>query len=343
MGYRIGIDISGGDNAPGAVFEGAMLASREIHDKFVLIGVQQEIVEEARKHRVDLSNFEIVHAPDKIGMEESPAVTVRKKKDSSIAIGAAMLRDKKIDAFVSCGNTGAMVCASTLIVGLIEGVERPGIAITIPTKKGVSLIIDVGANIDCKPLHLLQYGAMASVYSRLVLGKGNPTVGILNIGEEESKGTDLYKTTHKIFSVAPLNFMGNIEAKNVFSGECDCVVCDGVMGNIALKVSESCADFIVKSFSAAARKNLLGILGYLMMRGNLSEFKKKLDYAETGGAPLLGIDGIVIEGHGRSNAKAVKNAIKVAAKELKQDLNAEIKRKIDEVCQDNRVRQILAA
>lgn len=343
MSYKIGIDISGGDYAPGEIFKGALIAKEEFKEDIVLIGVKDEIQEQARKHKVDLGNFTVIDAPEKIGMAESPVQAVRKKKNSSIAIGLKLLKDKKIDAFVSCGNTGAAVGAATLILGLIEGVERPGIALMLPTKEDVSLMIDVGANVSPKPLHLLQYGIMASIYYSMALDKENATVGLLNIGEEESKGSEFTKSVHKLFSTSNLNFIGNVEAKDIFSGECNCIVCDGFVGNVALKVTEGCADVMGRFLLDAIKKSFLGKFGLFLVRNSLRKFKKKIDYAEYGGALLLGVDGVVIIGHGRSSSYAVKNAIKVAIRELEYNLNSRIKREINEICQDSRIRQVLTA
>ncbi len=342
MSYKIGIDISGGDYAPGAIIKGAILAREELKEDIVLIGVKKEIEEQLALNRAKASDFKIVNAPQKIGMAESPVSSIRTKKNSSITIGAELLKEKKIDAFVSCGNTGAVVCASTMRLGLIEGVERPGIALTLPTKtKGKSLIIDVGANIECKPSHLFQYGIMASVYSKSVLNRDNPSVGILNIGEEASKGLDMLKKVHKLFTLAPLNFIGNLEAREIFSGKCDCMVCDGFVGNIALKIVEGSAETVGKFLIETMKKGFLGKFALLLAMKNLKEFKKSFDYAEYGGAPLLGVDGIVIIGHGRSNALAVKNAMKAAVRELQRDLTGKIRRSINEICQDSGVRQVL--
>jgi glycerol-3-phosphate acyltransferase PlsX len=343
MKYRIGLDISGGDFSPYEIVKGAILAKKELDIEINLIGVKSEIDKELAKYNFTSNDFIIVDAPQKIEMAESPAVSVRRKKDSSIVIGTTLLKNKKIDAFVSCGNTGAVVCASTLNLGLLEGIERPGIGIMIPTQKGVSLVIDVGANIDPKPLHLFQYGIMASVYYHLVFDKKDPTIGLLNIGEEESKGPEFVKYVHKLFSLSPLNFIGNLEAKDIFSGKCDCIVCDGFVGNIALKVSEGCVEVMEKFLIEAVKKDILGKLGLLLIKNSLKKFKRITDYAEYGGAPLLGVDGIVIIGHGRSNAYAVKNAIKVAFQELKRELNLNIRRRIDELCQDSRIREILTS
>ena len=341
--YKIGIDISGGDFAPSQIIKGALRAQKELHEDIVLIGVRDEIEKQLLSYHRSPDEFTIIDAPQKITMEDSPVNAVRRKKDSSIVIGAKLLKEKKIDAFVSCGNTGAVVGASTLVLGLIEGVERPGIALTLPTKKGLSIVIDVGANIDSKPSHLFQYGIMAAVYSQLVLNKKNPTIGILNIGEEASKGSDLLKKVHKLFSAAPMNFMGNLEAREILSGKCDCIVCDGFVGNIALKVVEGSVETMSRILIRTMSRGIRGRISLLLAKKNLLEFKRSLDYAEHGGAPLLGVDGIVIIGHGRSNSFAVKNAIKAAVRELKTHLTTEISRRINEVCQDSRIREVLAA
>ncbi|MCM8831765.1 MAG: phosphate acyltransferase PlsX [Candidatus Omnitrophica bacterium] len=343
MSYRIGVDISGGDFAPKEIFKGALLAKKELQDQIILIGVKEEIEQQLKIFNLNKNAFEIIEAPEKISMGEPPAIAVRKKKNSSIVIGSKLLKEKKIDAFVSCGNTGACVCAATLNVGLIEGVERPGIALKIPTKIGVSLLIDVGANIDPKPIHLFQYGIMASVYYRVVLNKKNPTVGLLNIGEEETKGPDYARSVHKLFSTSSIDFVGNVEPKDIFSGVCDCIVCDGYAGNVALKVAEGVAETMGKFLLKEIKKDWLGKLGLLLILNSIKRFKRIIDYSEYGGAPLLGVDGIVIIGHGRSNAQAVKNAIKVASKEVAHNLNAEIKKSIDVICQNKKIQELLVS
>ncbi len=328
MSYRIGVDISGGDFAPQETFKGALLAKEECKEDIVFIGRRQEIISQASLSGIDESEIEIVDAPEKVSMEEGAARAIRKKRNSSIVIGCRLLKEKKIDAFVSCGNTGAVVSAGTLFLGLIEGVERPGISIFVPTASGVSLMIDVGANINPKPSHLLQYGIMASQYYALAFKKDNPTVGLLNIGEEETKGSEFMKTVHKLFSLSPLNFIGNIEAKDIFSGKCDCIVCDGLVGNVALKVSEGLVGLIGKLLRDAVMSNIWGRVGYLFIKHNLERFKKVVDYKEYGGAPLFGVDGVVIIGHGRSDSVAVKNAVKVAIKELERDFMGKVKENI---------------
>lgn len=339
--YKIGLDISGGDFAPLEIVRGAILAKDEVEGEIVLIGDEEEASKILK--REGASGFNIISAPEKIEMAEAPAASVRRKRNSSIVVGIKLLKEKKIDAFVSCGNTGAVVCASTLLLGPIEEVERPGIAILLPTQKGVSLLIDAGANIGTKPLHLLHYGVMASVYYKIVLGKENPSVGLLNIGEEKSKGPEYVRSVHKLFSLSELNFIGNLEAKDILSGKCDCIVCDGFIGNIALKVAEGSAEVVGKFFLDTMKRNIISKLCLFVIKEDLRKFKRIIDYAEYGGAPLLGVNGIVIIGHGRSNALAVKNAIGVAISEVSHNLNTEIRRRINEVCKNNRVREILAA
>jgi len=339
--YRIGLDLSGGDRAPQEIFKGAFLASKEIEDRVILIGSKSDFDSQLKIHNLSGDYFEFVDAPEKILMEDSAASSVHRKKTSSIAVGSMLLKEKKIDAFVSCGNTGACVSAAVLYNGLIDGVERPGIALIIPTKRdSLSIIIDVGANINPKPIHLFQYGIMASVYYRVVFGKENPTVGILNIGEEESKGPEYLKFVHKFFASSSINFIGNVEGKDIFSGKCDCIICDGYAGNIALKVTEGVVDVVGRFLISEIKKNILGKIGLLFVANSLKKLKKKIDYSEYGGAPLLGIDGIVIIGHGRSNAIAVKNAIKVAVRELKHNLNLEIKNSIDLICKDTKIKEL---
>jgi glycerol-3-phosphate acyltransferase PlsX len=339
--YRIGLDVSGGDKAPREIIKGALLAKKNLKERIVLIGVVSEIESELKANGASLNDFDIVEAKDKIDMGEAPAMAVRRKRQSSIVVGANMLRDKKIDAFVSCGNTGAMVCASTLAVGLMDGVDRPGIGIVVPTQKGPAMIIDVGANVDPKPLHLFQYGIMASVYYELVLGKKNPTVGVLNIGEEDGKGVDFLKNAHKMFGASSLNFIGNLEAKQLFRGDCDCVVADGFAGNIALKVTESCAEFFGKSLLKAMKSSIFGTIGLFFAQGSLRKFKKMLSYSEYGGAPLLGVNGVVIIAHGSSDAIAVKNALRVAAEELENNVINEIQKKVISVCAQDSLKELL--
>jgi glycerol-3-phosphate acyltransferase PlsX len=257
-------------------------------------------------------------------MCESAASSVRRKRNSSIVVGVNLVKEGKGDAFFSAGNTGAAVCAATLGLGLLPEVERPGIAIVTPTLKGISLIIDVGANIDPKPNQLLQYAIMADAYCRYILNMANPTVGLLNIGEEEVKGTEFIKEAFELLEKSGLNFIGNVEGKDLFSGKSDIIICDGFVGNVALKVSESAAEAMQIFLKRHILNNPLGKLGLVFLLPSLRRFKKDIDYAEYGGAPLLGVNGVVIIGHGRSNARAIKNAIRVAKEEVERKFNEKV-------------------
>lgn len=317
----IAVDGMGGDNAPSVVVEGAILAAKEYSGlQIILVGIEDTLETELSKYK-PCSNISIQPASEVVGMDEPAAASVRRKRDSSISVGFELVKARQADGFVTAGNTGAAVCAATLILGLLEKIERPGIAIVIPTLKGTSILIDAGANIDPKPVHLLQYGIMGEAYTKYILKKENPTVGLLNIGEEESKGTEFMKETHRLLNESKLNFMGNIEGRQLFTGNCDCIVSDGFVGNVALKVSESFAEAIDELLRRELNRNVLTRLGAALSRGAFSAIKEELDYSEYGGAPLLGVNGICIISHGRSSAKAIKNAIRVAAESVAQDVN----------------------
>lgn len=321
---KIIVDAMGGDNAPEVVIEGAIAAVGEYTIEVGLVGDELRINTLLKKAKYAGKNISLYPAGEVIGMSESAASSVRKKRNSSIVVGLNLINEGKGDAFFSAGNTGAVVCAATLTLGLLPGIERPGIAIVAPTLKGISLIIDVGANIDPKPTQLLQYGIMACAYSRYILNIAKPTVGLLNIGEEESKGTEFVRQTHELIEKSRLNFIGNIEGRDIFSGKCDVIICDGFVGNVALKVSESLAEAMQEFLKRHLLSNVLGRLGVVLLRTSLSRFKKEMDYSEYGGAPLLGVNGVVIIGHGRSNAKAIKNAIRVAKQEVENRFNEKI-------------------
>ncbi len=321
---RIALDGMGGDNAPKVIVDGAVEAAKENGFEIVLVGVRDLIEKELSRHRPYPTNITVHHASEVVEMHESPAVSIRKKKDSSINVMVNLAKEKQVDAIVSAGNTGAVVCAATLGLRPIEGVERPGIAVVIPTFKGETLLIDVGANIDAKPKHLLQYAIMGHVYSKYILGKKSPRIGLLNIGEEESKGTEFVKETFKLLEQSNLNFIGNAEGKDIFTGKCDVTVCDGFIGNIVLKVSESMAETIGQMLRRELNKGILTKLGAFLSKPAFRNLKKETDYSEYGGAPLLGIDGICIIGHGSSTAKAIKNAIRVAGQFVVHHVNKHI-------------------
>jgi len=321
---KIVVDAMGSDRAPAVEVEGAVQAVKEYGHEVVLVGDETIVREELKKHEDFGDKITVVHASERIEMHEPAAISVRRKRKSSIVVGMELLKRDEADGFVSAGNTGAVVCAATLSLRLMPGVERPGIAIVIPTLLGTSVIIDVGANIDPKPMHLLQYGIMADAYCRYILRKENPKVGLLNVGEEESKGTDFIKETHTLLSESKLNFIGNIEGRDIYAGTADIVLCDGFVGNVILKVSESVIDTLVKLLKQEIKANFVATLGALLASPAFNALKKKMDYAEYGGAPLLGVDGRCIISHGSSTPKAIKNAIRVAADFKTNDVNRHI-------------------
>ena len=328
---KIAVDAMGGDYAPVEIIEGAVEAVKSFGLEVVLVGQQERVKETLNNSSAfkKLNNaardkISIHDASEIVEMHEPAANSIRRKRNSSIVLGVKLLKSKEADAFVSAGNTGAVVCAATLDLRLLSGIERPGIGIVVPTIKDVSLIIDVGANIDAKPKHILQYGIMADAYLRYILGKDNPTVGLLNIGEEETKGTDFVKETYGLLERSRLNFIGNIEAKDIYTGKVDAIVCDGFVGNVTLKVTESVVEAFTEFLRRDLGQNIFTKLGSLFLRPSFRKFKKKADYAEYGGAPLLGVDGVVIIGHGRSSGNAIKNAIRVAKKEVERKVNEKI-------------------
>ncbi len=317
---NIVVDAMGGDYAPAAVVEGVVEAIKDFEINVVLVGIQEQIEAELKKYSYPPERLNIMHAPDVIGMHEPATVSIRKKRKSSITMGIKLLEESKYDAFISAGNTGAVVAASTINLGMLPGVERPGIGLVIPTLDSFSFMIDVGANTDPKPKHLLQSSLMAVVYAREVLGVQNPRVGLLNIGEEESKGTDFVKETHRMMSARLDNFVGNIEANDIFSGRCNCIICDGFAGNIVIKVSEHLMESAATLIRREIKKSPLALLGAFLMKTRLEQIKRYADYSEYGGAPLLGVNGLVMISHGRSSSKAIKNAIRAAKREIEHNI-----------------------
>lgn len=319
----------GGDNAPGEVIQGALLALEESPEiRIHLVGRQSEIEEELARSGASSDRLQVVHAEHAIAMSDSPVEALREKRGSSIELAMRLVKSGEATSFVSAGNTGACVAASSLFLGRLRAVKRPGIAVVFHTGAAPVVVIDVGANVNCKPDHLIQYGVMASLYAQEILGVERPAVGLLNIGEEDEKGHSLAKETHSRFQQTGLNFLGNVEGSEIFGGEIHVVVCDGFVGNIVLKVSEGLAERLLHLFKSSVKGALAGApeamsLAPLLKQaaGNLFA---KLDYSEYGGAPLLGVDGTVIIAHGRSDRKAIGNAIKVASRMAAVDLNSRI-------------------
>ncbi len=304
----------GGDYAPDEIVKGAALAIAELGVAIFLVGPQDIIATAIATHApLYADKITVVHAPEVVEMGESPSKSFRQKKESSIRVGLELLKSNQADAFVSAGNTGAVMAASTLLLGRIDGVERPAIAAILPSKNGPFVMLDMGASVDSKPSHLLQFAKMGMCYSRLVLGLESPRIGLLNIGEETEKGNQLTQTTHELLKEdATLNFAGNVEGKHILSGVVDVVVTDGFVGNSMLKFGEGAVDLFFDFFKTEARQNWRSLLGLLLLKPALREFKKRYDYSEYGGAPLLGLNGVSVIAHGRSDANAIKNAIRQA-------------------------------
>ncbi len=322
--YRFALDCNGGDYAPLEIVRGGILASKDLGYKVLLVGDAGKI-EEILKKAGELSNplLEVVHAPDNIDMDEPPSSAI-KRKNSSLYVGAKLVREGKAEGLISAGNTGAVLAVGKFIVGSEEEVERPAIGVALPNPKGKTILIDVGANVDSKPKHLLQFGIIGHTYAQEILGVENPRVGLLSIGEEEGKGNELVKETYPLFKQSGLNFLGNAEGRDIYAGTFDVIVCDGFVGNIILKASESLGMTVVRMIKDEIRDSLLAKLGAFLLMPALNRFKKKADFTEYGGIPLLGAKKPVIITHGRANAKAIRNAIKVAGEFLSHDFNRKL-------------------
>ena len=321
---RIAVDAMGGDNAPREVVDGAIMAAREYGYDIILLGDNEAVQRELFRHGSHPKNISVYHTADVIGMDEPAALSVRRKRDSSIVVGAQLLKEKKAEAFVSAGNTGAVVCAVTLKMGLLEGVYRPGIAIIYPTLKELCVLIDAGANIDPKPEHMLQYAMMGDVLQRYIFKKKQVKIGLLNVGEEATKGTDFIKETHRLLNASTLKFVGNVEGGDIYSGDYDVIVCDGFVGNVVLKVSESLAHTLTTFLKRKLKERWITRLGALLSLSAFRSLKKDIDYSEYGGAPLFGVNGVCIIGHGKSSSKAIKNAIREAGEFVSHQVNMRI-------------------
>ncbi len=326
---KIALDAMGGDDAPAAIVEGAVLAARELDVAITLVGDEQEVEKALSRYRTSSLPISILHASQKVQMHEPPSSVVRKKRDSSIWVATELVKRKEAAAVISAGNTGASMATALFILGPLLGVERPAIATPLPTLQGTSILIDVGANVDCKPQQLLQFAIMGTIYATDILGIPRPKVGLLNIGEEDTKGNELTKEAFRLLKGSALNFIGNVEGRDVYTGVADVIVCDGFIGNIALKISEGLADAIIQFLKREITASPLGKLGGLLLKPSFASFKRKIDYAEYGGAPLLGVDGISIICHGRSSGRAIKNAIRVAMESFNRGVNQRIREQIE--------------
>ena len=320
----------GGDYAPSVNVEGAVETVNEHDDiEIILVGNEPLVKKELESRRYPAGRLSIAHASQVIEMHEPPTAAIRKKKDSSIRVGIELVKAGKADAFVSAGHSGVVMATSLLLLGTSKGVDRPAIATVMPTLKDTFILLDAGANVDCKPENLLQFALMGNTYGKLLLNKPNPKVALLSIGEEDTKGNELTKEAFKLLKGTRLNFIGNIEGKDMFTGKADVIVCDGFIGNIALKISEGLAETIIKMLKREITSVSTGRIGYLMMKPAIRNFKKRTDYDEYGGAPLLGINGACIISHGRSTAKAIKNALRVASDYARKRVFEEISTEIE--------------
>jgi glycerol-3-phosphate acyltransferase PlsX len=328
----IAVDAMGGDHAPEAEVEGAIRAASAYPVQIVLVGKEDVVRKELARHNGSSSlPIEIVHASERVTMEDSAARSARTKRDSSIRVASRLIRDGEAQGLVSAGNTGAVMATAKMIQGMVHGVDRPALTAIFPTIKGTpAVMMDVGANVDCSPQMLAQFAVMGDIYSRVIFGNENPRVGLLSIGAEEHKGNELTRNATPLLRSLAINFIGNVEGGDLYSGEADVIVCDGFIGNVALKVSEGLVEVIRKMLEQSLQATIAGQMGYLLARRAFREFKKRLDYSEYGGVPLLGVKGVCIICHGRSNANAIKNAIRVAAQyadaRVNQRIESELKR-----------------
>ena len=328
----IALDAMGGDSAPRAEVEGAILAARELDVRVVLVGIESTVKQELARQKAKGLPIEVVNATEVITMKDSPSQAFRRKKDSSVHVAAKLVRNGQADALVSAGNTGAVMTIARFVLGTLASVDRPALAAAMPTAKGTPVVLlDVGANVDSKPEQIEQFAVMGEIYYRAIFGTKRPRVGLLSIGEEEMKGNELTREASNLIKQTSLNFIGNVEGRDVYAGVVDVIVCDGFIGNIALKISEGLVEHVGGMLKKAIKSRLSSQLGYVLAKGAFDDFRKKTDYAEYGGAPLLGVRGTTVIGHGRSNGNAIKNAIRVAAGLCRSNANEKIDQELSAV------------
>jgi glycerol-3-phosphate acyltransferase PlsX len=327
----IAVDAMGGDHAPKSEVEGAIQAVKQFDVKVILVGMEDVVRGELAQHPAAAGlPIEVVHASEVITMDDSAAKAVRSKKNSSVRVAARLVREGVAQGVVTAGNTGAAMATTKVVQGMIRGVDRPALASAFPTVKGTPVVVvDVGANVDSTPEMLAQFAVMGEIYSRIIFRNSSPRVGLLSIGEEEHKGNDLTRSATPLLKALPINFIGNVEGRDIYSGIADVVVCDGFIGNVALKVSEGLVEMIKDMLQESLAATVTRKIGYVLSRAAYRDFRKRVDYAEYGGAPLLGVKGVSIICHGRSNANAIKNAIRVAAEFAGGRINEKIEAELD--------------
>jgi glycerol-3-phosphate acyltransferase PlsX len=327
----VALDAMGGDHAPKAEVEGAVLAARQLGVKVILVGQEDLVRPELSKYDDwDELPIEVLHASERVTMED-PTQAVRTKRDSSLKVASRLVRDGRAAGLVSAGNTGAVMATAKILQGVVPGVKRPALAGLFPTSKGPThpvIVLDVGANVDCSPQMLAQFAVMGEIYARIIVKRDRPRVGLLSIGEEQHKGNDLTRAAWPLLEKLNLNFSGNVEGRDIYGGDVDVVVCDGFTGNVALKVSEGVADLVKHTLRESLEATISAKIGYVFSRTALNDFRKRLDYSEYGGAPLLGVRGVCIISHGRANAKAIRNAIRVAAEFSHGNVNQRIEEEL---------------
>src|SRR6266508_2179723 len=317
---KIAVDAMGGDHGPRVVVEGAVAAVREFGASVILVGDRPAIDREVVRLNAQGLALEIRHASQVVGMAESPSHALRRKRDSSLRVAAELVRESECNALVSAGNTGAAMAIGMFVLGVLPGVDRPAIAAALPSLSGYTVLIDAGANVDPKPHHLFQFAVMGHVYARDIIGKDHPRVGLLSVGEEEGKGNELTKEAFEQLRGSSLNFIGNVEGRDIYNGRCDVVVTDGFTGNVCLKISESLAEMLTAMMREELGRDAISMAGAALSKGAFERMKKRVDYTEMGGAPLLGINGASIICHGASPVKAIKNDV---VEHIKTALEAE--------------------
>ncbi|HXW07323.1 MAG TPA: phosphate acyltransferase PlsX [Vicinamibacterales bacterium] len=312
---RIAIDVMGGDHAPAGIVAGALVAARHAQIGLLLVGPIDTIERELARHPGAAAlDLQLLDAPDRVEMREQASAALRSKPRASIRVAADAVRDGRASALFSAGHTGASVLAALGAFGRLSGVDRPALATVIPTRRTPAVLLDSGASVECRPQHLVQFAVMGSAYARVALGCASPRVGLLSVGEEESKGNELTREAHQLLKSAPVNFVGNVEGRHVYAGHADVIVCDGFTGNVTLKISEGLVETVEHLLHEELSSTFGTRVGYLLSRQAFRRFRKRVDYSEYGGAPLVGVNGHCVVGHGRSSAKAVRNAVMMASK-----------------------------
>ena len=329
--YTIIIDAMGGDFAPDDILKGVIGESRNFNINLVLAGNEEIIRDSASRNNLDISNIEILNCLNEVAMDDRASDVIKHKKDSSIYLGTQLAAKKEGSAFLSAGNTGAVMACSLFNMRKIEGIMRPAIAVVIPLAKSKFILIDAGANVEVKPIFLKQFALMGKIYSQNILGIQNPKIGLLNVGTEEKKGSEILVEAFKLLRETDINFIGNVEGRDIFGGSIDVVVCDGFVGNVLLKSIEGIAKLFFGEIKSILTYNLITKLAASILKGRFKAMKKKFDYEEHGGALLLGVDGISIISHGSSKAKAISSAVRVAYENLKIDVVGKIKSEINKV------------